>query len=110
MPMHRPWLVLLLLLPALLAKGQGKHRRLSKGAKASGRSGRTSLGSWTVSAEPMHKTVCDGRTCRPGEGNLKGYQHWSQPYEPVDPKGATRRAECVKPWAHGHACPRVPLY
>ena len=29
----------------------------------------------------MHQTVCSGRPCRPGEGNLKGYGHWYQPYE-----------------------------
>ena len=29
----------------------------------------------------MHKLDCGGRPCNPGEGNLKGYKHWSQPYE-----------------------------
>ena len=27
---------------------------------------------------PTHATVCNGRPCRPGEGNMKGYQMWSQ--------------------------------
>lgn len=29
---------------------------------------------------PTHKTVCGDRPCRPGEGNLKGYRMWGQPY------------------------------
>lgn len=29
---------------------------------------------------PTHTTVCGGRPCRPGEGNLKGYRFWGQPY------------------------------
>ena len=30
---------------------------------------------------PTHETVCNGsRLCRPGEGNLKGYKFWGQPY------------------------------
>ena len=30
---------------------------------------------------PSHKAVCDGsRPCRPGEGNLRGYRMWGQPY------------------------------
>ena len=32
----------------------------------------------------MHKAVCDGRPCRPGEGNRRGYTHWKQPYQPPD--------------------------
>ena len=27
---------------------------------------------------PTHTTTCSGRACRPGEGNMKGYQMWSQ--------------------------------
>ena len=41
---------------------------------------------------PTHATVCDGRQCRPGEGNMKHsteigvggewrYKQWTQPYE-----------------------------
>lgn len=37
-----------------------------------------------TSDEPLHKTVCDGRPCRPGEGNLAGYEMWKQPYPPPD--------------------------
>ena len=50
------------------------------------RSGGDSLGAWTQAEGPMHATICGGRACRPGEGNLKGYQHWMQPYEqlPLD--------------------------
>ena len=29
---------------------------------------------------PTHTTVCSGRPCAPGEGNLKGYKMWGQPY------------------------------
>ena len=29
---------------------------------------------------PTHTTVCNGRPCAPGEGNLKGYKMWGQPY------------------------------
>lgn len=35
---------------------------------------------------PTHDVRCGGRACRPGEGNLKGYQHWSQPYKHVPVK------------------------
>ena len=27
---------------------------------------------------PTHATTCSGRPCRPGEGNMKGYQMWNQ--------------------------------
>ena len=57
-------------------KGKGARRKLAQ------RKGGSSLGAWTEATAPMHKTVCDGRPCRPGEGNLKGYAHWKQPYEP----------------------------
>ena len=29
---------------------------------------------------PTHTTSCGERTCRPGEGNLRGYKMWGQPY------------------------------
>jgi hypothetical protein len=29
---------------------------------------------------PTHNTRCGDRLCRPGEGNLKGYKMWAQPY------------------------------
>ena len=29
---------------------------------------------------PTHSVRCGSRACRPGEGNLKGYRHWAQPY------------------------------
>ena len=29
---------------------------------------------------PTHNITCGGRLCRPGEGNLKGYRFWGQPY------------------------------
>ena len=69
------------------------------------RSGHTPLGSWEETTnEPMHKTVCDGRPCRPGEGNRVGYEHWKQPYRPLDE--AVVRALSKKP-PHG---PDGPQY
>ena len=29
---------------------------------------------------PTHTTTCSNHECRPGEGNLKGYKMWGQPY------------------------------
>jgi hypothetical protein len=29
---------------------------------------------------PTHSTRCGDRPCRPGEGNLRGYRFWGQPY------------------------------
>jgi hypothetical protein len=29
---------------------------------------------------PTHSTNCNGRPCEPGEGNLRGYKMWGQPY------------------------------
>jgi len=37
-----------------------------------------------ASAEPLHKFECGRRPCRPGEGNLRGYDQWTQPYAPID--------------------------
>jgi len=88
-------LALALLLSGSEGKKGGGGRRLKKELKkelkkapswkdsASGDGG-NSLGSWTAATEPMHKTVCGDHACRPGEGNLKGYTHWSQPYEHKD--------------------------
>lgn len=58
---------------------------------------------------PTHTTSCNGRPCRPGEGNLKGYKMWSQPYEhreayvqsrrrkrPHDPDPTTTYSQLVK--------------
>ena len=33
----------------------------------------------------MHKVMCGDRYCKPGEGNLKGYSQWHQPYANVAP-------------------------
>jgi len=30
---------------------------------------------------PTHTATCGERRCRPGEGSMKGYTMWSQPYE-----------------------------
>ena len=34
-----------------------------------------------LAATSPHKTVCDGRACRPGEGNAQGITHGSNPYD-----------------------------
>ena len=34
-----------------------------------------------VAANPADKTVCDGRACRPGEGNAQGITHGSNPFD-----------------------------
>lgn len=71
-----PFILPLLLLLSGVTHADAKKR----GGKAKGS---TSLGSWTASDKPLHKTDCNGRPCRPGEGNIQGYAQWSQPYEPT---------------------------
>jgi len=51
-----------------------------------------------------HRVVCGEsssgvpRPCRPGEGNLAGYQHWLQPYEQRDGKAALGRLSTPDGW------------
>lgn len=71
------------------AKINGRGRRM-KAESGKRKSGKTSLGGWTAATEPMHKVMCGDRYCRPGEGNIKGYEHWKQPYEPPSEEGLTR--------------------
>ena len=40
---------------------------------------------------PTHTTICGGRPCRPGEGNMKGYQMWSQA-SPYSKQGSRSQA------------------
>ena len=61
---------------SLAARGKGR------GTRRLGRIHKTNMGNWKVATEPLHKTRCGDRDCRPGEGNLKGYEQWLQPYEP----------------------------
>lgn len=112
-----PLLLTLLLLSARLAdarKGKGGGRAKAEGQrqrrKGKGRGGKTSLGGWSEALEPLHKTVCEnGRPCRPGEGNLKGYKHWSQPYPPyeeVHGKGSALKKRATPPgWGKGEPFP-----
>jgi len=98
-------LLLALLLPvsAPRGRGAGKKRGLKEvelkpdGTKR--RSG-SDMGSWVEAIEPMHKTVCDGRPCRPGEGNLKGYEHWKQPYEPPSLVGRPKKTPPLELFDH----------
>ena len=46
---------------------------------ANGRSNYGPIWAWT-GPEPLHKTTCDSRPCRPGEGNLRGYAQWKMPF------------------------------
>lgn len=74
-------IALLCIAAASLSGVDGKRN----GRKKSGnKTGGNNLGSWTAATGPMHKVICGDRACRPGEGNLKGYGHWSQPYEHFD--------------------------
>lgn len=50
-------------------------------AEAEMRAQRVKRGQQPLPEFPTHSTVCGDRPCRPGEGNMKGYTMWSQPYE-----------------------------
>ena len=62
------------------------ERRLARQTKNDG------LGAVTPATEPLHRTVCGDHVCTPGEGNLKGYKHWSMPWEPPPLAGLTKSA------------------
>ena len=100
-----------ILFTAILVSGSEGGKRSGKrrlgGGKKSGSKAESgnSLGAWTVTMCgdepcPLHKTVCGDHICRPGEGNLKGYGHWSQPYKQTDvPKDAPKY---VPGWTNTH--------
>ena len=96
----------LLLLCSSVAQGSRKHpiksSRKSRALRQKLRSG-NNLGAWTEASAPLHATVCGDRTCRPGEGNLKGYQQWSQPYESAPLAGLSKRG--AHGWSKGSAFP-----
>ena len=105
--MNKRGIVLTILFTTLLlschsadaARGRKKkaaERRLAK-TKNDG------LGATTPATAPMHKVVCDGRPCRPGEGNLVGYKHWSMPWEPPPITGLSKTAP--HGWGNGAAFP-----
>ncbi|KAL1504249.1 hypothetical protein AB1Y20_010658 [Prymnesium parvum] len=75
---------LLLALAALLCDAQQAAARPPSRRHA----GRAASHRAELPAAPTHSTLCGvpPRTCRPGEGNLKGYEMWSQPYAHVDEK------------------------
>jgi hypothetical protein len=85
-------LVCLLLSSCSLVRGERKkgvrkaERRLARQTKNDG------LGATTVATEPLHRARCGDRWCRPGEGNLKGYKHWSMPWQPPPIDGLTKAA------------------
>ena len=91
-------LFIVLLLTIASAKGQGRklNKRRMKG------SGGGNLGATQAATGPMHTTVCEGRVCRPGEGNLKGYQHWSMPWEPPPIDGLLKMPQS---WGRGESFP-----
>ena len=47
-------------------------------AEAHERGRREKAGLTPLPLYPTHSTTCNGRPCRPGEGNMKGYQMWNQ--------------------------------
>lgn len=61
--------------------GKRKQIEEASAAEARERQRREARGLKPLPLFPTHATVCDGRPCRPGEGNMKGYQMWFQPYE-----------------------------
>ena len=67
-------------------RGGGKKRGWFEARSRELREGRNALGAWRSASQPLHTTRCGDRVCRPGEGNLKGYGHWVQPYEHTDVK------------------------
>lgn len=76
----------------LAARGELKkavrkaERRLARQTKNDG------LGATAVATEPLHRAKCGTRWCRPGEGNLQGYKHWSMPWTPPPIDGLTKSA------------------
>ena len=101
-------LTLLLLLCSSVHPAQSSRKHPTKSSRKSRalrqklRSG-NNLGAWTEATAPLHSTVCGDHTCRPGEGNLKGYQHWSQPYESAPLAGLSKRG--AHGWSKGSAFP-----
>ena len=61
-------------LPAHWSKGKKAEVQKATDAEAIARRDRSNKGLSPLPMFPTHTTVCDGRPCRPGEGNLKGYQ------------------------------------
>ena len=98
--------VLLLLacsaLPPCCAKKARGLRQRAKRQERKLRSG-NNLGNWVEATEPMHKNVCGDHVCRPGEGNLKGYEHWKQPYESKPLGGLSKYP--AHDWSRGAAFP-----
>ena len=85
----RALLSALLLLPLVGARGRRRNfsaeeledfpTRLPTKKEASD-SGATAEAASSMPWFATHRTLCNGRLCRPGEGNLDGYKMWSQPY------------------------------
>jgi hypothetical protein len=97
--------VLLTALPSMATtRRAGRQRRLKSGKNSKGKAGGGgNLGATTVHTGPLHKTDCGGRVCRPGEGNLKGYQHWSMPWEPPPIDSLSKLA--AREWGKGAPFP-----
>ena len=84
------WILSLLGADGQLLGADAKKHGGDKKQRRRMREGRSTLGAWSTSSEPMHKVQCGDHVCRPGEGNLKGYSHWKQPYEHMDFKPSAR--------------------
>ena len=81
--------------PTDARRGRGKQAGGRRKLKGDG------LGKQVEATGPLHRAICDNRPCRPGEGNLVGYEHWKQPYE------LPSAASLAKRPPHG---PASPLY
>ena len=78
--MRRTTLLLVVLSAIVAIAPRAEKRRLTK--RRMERKKNDGLGNTRQATEPLHKVDCGGYTCRPGEGNLKGYEHWSMPWTP----------------------------
>ena len=98
MPLSSSRLLAVLLLVAVAAKR-------SRGQKSNRKYRNDGLGATTEATEPLHKTMCGGRPCRPGEGNLVGYEHWKMPWTPPPIDGLTKTAP--RGWSSGAPFPTI---
>ena len=78
--------------PKSWSEAKRREIRLASEAEARERKRRAEHGLKLLPMFPTHTTSCDGRLCRPGEGNIKHetekgvggswrYKQWQQPYE-----------------------------
>ena len=70
-------LALLLTGPVVAPRGRKLKQLLKRRISKRGAGSNLSATHVLATAPPLHRVDCGGRVCRPGEGNLKGYLHWS---------------------------------